>query len=146
LPSDLYFTDAMANAYDMALRTRAVAAYEGGDGSYAELAAVFTLDHRTLERWVARMRETGSVAPHAKGGGWRCPIALAELHAVIRERPDGTSTELCRAYNRRVRRAQRTTPTSFRRAMRRVGYVLKKNGRGRARSTDRTSRRNAPRS
>lgn len=110
----------------MALRTRAVAAYEGGEGSYAELAAVFTLDHRTLERWVARMRATGSVAPHAKGGGWRCPIDLAELHAVVRERPDGTTTELCRAYNRRVRRAQQTTPTSFRRAMRRAGYVLKK--------------------
>jgi transposase len=122
----VYFTGAMANAYDLVLRERAVAAYERGDGSYADLAAVFALDHRTLERWVARLRATGSVAPHAKGGGWRCRIDLGELHAVIRERPDGTTTELCRAYNRRVRRAQRTTPTSFRRAMRRVGYMLKK--------------------
>lgn len=142
----MYLTEAMANPYDMALRARAVAAYEGGEGSYVELAAVFTLDPRTLERWVARLRATGSVAPRAKGGGWRCPIDLAELHAVVLARPDGTTTELCRAYNRRVRRAQQTTPTSFRRAMRRVGYVLKKNGRGRAKSIAQTSRRSAPRS
>ncbi len=136
----------MANPYDMALRARAVAAYEGGEGSYVELAAIFTLDPRTLERWVARMRTTGSVAPLAKGGGWHCPIDLVTLHAVIRERPDGTSAELCRVYNRRVGRAQQTTPTSFRRAMRRVGYVLKKNGLGRAKSTAPTSRRSARRS
>lgn len=142
----MYFTDAMANAYDVALRERAVVAYERGEGSYAAMAALFDLDHRTLERWVARMRTTGSVAPHARGGGWRCPLDLTELHAVIRARPDGTTTELCRAYNRRVRRAQRTTPTSFRRAMHRAGYVLKTNGRGRARSTARTSMPSAPRS
>ena len=136
----------MANAYDVTLRARAVAAYERGEGSYVAMAALFDLDHRTLERWVARMRATGSVAPHAKGGGWRCPIDMAELRTVIGARPDGTTTELCRAYNRRVVRAQRTTPTSFRRAMHRAGFVLKKNGRGQARSTDRTSRRSAPRS
>jgi len=136
----------MANAYDMALRVRAVGAYERGEGSYAALAALFDLDARTLERWVARMRTTGSVAPHAKGGGWRCPIDLAELRTVIGARPDGTTAELCRTYNRRVGRAQRTTPTSFRRAMHRAGFVLKKNGRGRAKSTARTSGPSVPRS
>ncbi len=136
----------MPQPYDMALRERAVAAYERGDGTYAELATLFMLDHRTLERWVARLRATGSVAPRPKGGGWRSPIDLDALRAVVRAHPDGTAMELCRAYNRRVRRAQRTTETSFRRAMHRQGYVLKKNGRGRARSTARTSGRNARRS
>ncbi len=142
----MYFTSAMANAYDVAFRERAVAAYERGEGSYADLAALFLIDHRTLERWVARKRTTGSAAAFPKGGDWRCPIAMDELHAVITARPDGTIAELCRADNRRVRRTRRTTPTSFRRAMRRVGYVFKQNGRGRAKSTARMSAANARRS
>jgi transposase len=133
----------MPNPYDVALRERAVAAYERGEGTYAEVAAMFLVDHRTLERWVARQRTTGSVAPQPKGGGWRCPIALPILHTVIAETPDATVAELCRAYNRRVPRAQQTTVTSCRRAMHREGYVLKKNGRGRARSIARTSKPNA---
>ena len=137
----MYFTDVMPNPYDVALRERAVKAYESGEGSYSQLAALFDLDMRTLERWVARWRVTGSVVPKPRGGGWRCPIDLAVLHAVVREVPDATVAEFCWQYNRRVPRGQRTTPTSFRRAMRRAGFVLKKNGRGRARSTGRTSRR-----
>ena len=143
---ELYFTNAMPNPYDVALRERAVAAYESGEGSYAHLAALFDLDHRTVERWVARWRQTGSVAPQPKGGGWRCPIDTTVLHAVIRERPDATIEELCRAYNHRVPRAQRTSARSLRRAMRREGFVLKKNDRARAKSTGRTSKRSARRS
>ncbi len=136
----------MPNPYDVALRERAVAAYERGEGTYADVAALFLVDLRTLERWVAQQRRTGSVRPRRKGGGWRCPIALPVLHTVIAETPDATLAEICRAYNRRVPRAQQTTVTSCRRAMHRERYVLKKNGRGRARSIGRTSRRNARRS
>jgi len=138
----VYFTDGMANAYDVVFRERAVAAYESGEGAYVEVAEVFGIGHRTLERWVMQWRTTGGVTPRPKGGGWRCPIEMTVLQAVVAERADGTSAELCRAYNRRVPRAQRTTPTSFRRAMHRAGFVLKKNGRGRARSTGRMSVRN----
>jgi len=140
---EVYFTNAMPNPYDVALRERAVAAYESGEGSYAHLAALFDLDHRTVERWVARWRQTGTVAPQPKGGGWRCPIDTTVLHAVIRERPDATIEDLCRAYNRRVRRAQRTSARSLRRAMHREGFVLKKNDRARAKSIGRTSKRSA---
>ena len=72
------------------------------------------------------MRATGSVAQQPKGGGWRSPLGLDALQAAIRERPDGTATELCRVYNRRVGQVEQTTQTSFPRAMRRVGYVLEK--------------------
>lgn len=133
----------MPNPYDVALRARAVRAYESGEGSYSQLAVLFDIDMRTLERWVARWREIGTVAPKPRGGGWRCPIAMTVLHAVVREVPDATVDEFCWEYNRRVPRAQQTTSTSFRRAMRRAGFVLKKNGRGRASSTGRTWRRSA---
>jgi transposase len=127
----------------MAFRGRAVAAYEAGEGGYHELAALFGVGYRTLQRWVAQYRATDSVAPRPRGGGWRSPIAIIVVHAVIRERPDGTSEELCREYNRRVGRAASTSPAGFRRAMSREGYVLKKNGGVRVNKTDPTFSGNA---
>ena len=89
----------MPNPYDLALRERAVTAYERGDGSYAQLAALFDVDHRKLERWVARWRDTQSLAPQPRGGGWPCPIDVTVLRAVVRDGPDATVTELCWKYN-----------------------------------------------
>jgi transposase-like protein len=135
---ELYFNDVMSQAYDVTFRERAVAAYHAGEGGYHDLARVFDIGYRTLQRWVAQERATGSVAPRPNGGGWRCPIDLTVLEAVVREAPDDTVAELCRTYNRRVPRAARTTRTSFGRAMARADFVLKKNARGRASGTDRT--------
>lgn len=134
----VYFNDVMSQSYDVVFRERAVAAYNAGEGGYHDLARVLGLGYRTLQRWVAQERATGSVAPRPNGGGWRCPIDLRVLEAVVREAPDDTVAELCRTYNRRVPRAARTTRTSFGRAMRRADFVLKKNARGRASGTART--------
>ena len=125
----------MPAPYDMAFRGRAVAAYEAGEGGYHELAALFGVGYRTLQRWVARWRTAGVVTAVPKGGGWRSPIVMPTLDAVLTEAPDATCAELCRAYNRRVARAHHTTPSSLWRALRRAGYVLKKNGRGQVKST-----------
>src|SRR5690606_33500562 len=86
----------------------------------------FAIDPRTLQRWIAHERATGSLVPKPKAGGWRCPITLPLLHAVIAAAPDATVTELCRQYNRQAAATAQTTVTSFGRAMRREGYVLKK--------------------
>jgi transposase-like protein len=128
----------MANPYDVALRQRAVLAYERGEGSYAAVAALFDVHPRTLERWVARWRVAESVEPAPRGGGWRSPIDIAVLRVLVREAPDATVAEMCAEYNRRVRRAQRTSPASFHRALVREGFVNKKNGRVQVRSTGRT--------
>jgi transposase len=146
LTFDVYLTDAMAKPYDVAFRGRAVAAYEAGEGGYHDLADLFGIGYRTLQRWVAQYRATESVAPLPRGGGWQSPINVIVLHAVVRERPDGTSEELCREYNDRVGRKGRSNPTSFRRAMKREGYVLKKNGSVRVNATDPTFVPNARRS
>lgn len=134
---------AMPNPYPIELRTRAVEAYECGEGSYAAVATRFSLSSRTLVRWVAREREVGSVAPFKKGGGWQSPVDLATMHGVVDEKPDGTTEELTRAYNRRVRKAQRVHRSSFLRALRRCGYVFKKNVRGPKKPTDPTCAPNA---
>jgi transposase-like protein len=131
----------MANAYGVELRERAVRAYRRGDGTLVEVAATFTIDPRTLQRWIAHERATGSLVAKPKAGGWRCPIVLPLLHTVIAAAPDATVAELCWEYNRRAPAPSHTTVTSLGRAMRREGYVLKKNGRGRARSIARMSRR-----
>ena len=133
----------MAEPYDIVFRQRAVAAYNAGEGGYHRLAGTFGIAYRTLQRWVAQARATGHVAPQPKGGGWSCPIDVEILKAVVREAPDGTVSELCWEYNRRVAAAERTNETSFRRAMRRAGFVLKKNGRARRRLTGRMWRANA---
>ena len=116
LTLNLYLTDAMPTPYDVAFRGRAVAAYEAGEGGYHHLAALFGIGYRTLQRWVAQYRATESVEPKPRGG-WHSPIEVIVLHAVIRERPDGTCDEGSGKYNRRVGRDGRTNATSFRRAM-----------------------------
>ena len=59
----------MPNPYPIELRTRAVEAYECGEGSYAAVANRFSVSGRTLVRWVTRERDLGSVAPFKKCGG-----------------------------------------------------------------------------
>lgn len=141
----MYFTVRMPNPLDERLRARAVRAYEAGRGTYDEIADIFGVGTRTLQRWVARWR-TGERTARPKGGGWRSPIDLPTLEAVVAEAPDATCAELCWAYNRRVAGAQRTTPTSLWRALRRAGYVVKKNGRGRVKSTGPTFAASEPHS
>lgn len=120
----------MPNPYPIELRKLAVAAYETGEGSYDVVAERFAVSGRTLVRWVARARDLGSVAPFDKAGGWHSPVDLEALHAVVGEKPDRTSDELTREYNRRVPKAARVHRSSFIRALRRCGYVFKKNVRG----------------
>ena len=103
-----------------------------GTDTYKEVAAAqFSISVATLIRWVQRERETGSVAPLAKRGGWRSPVDVALLHRLVRERPDRTTDELTRAYTRRVGPAGRVHRSSLLRALQRTGYLFKKNGRGR---------------
>lgn len=136
----------MPNAYDVALRRRAVMAYERGEGSYAVLAALFDLHPRTLERWVARWRVSHSWEPRPRGGGRRSPIDVAIMRVLAQEVPDATVAEMCAEYNRRASRSQRTTPSSLHRALVRAGFVIKKNGRVQAKSTGRMWWPNGPRS
>ena len=78
-----------------------MAAYRRGDGRLVDVATTFAVNPRTLQRWMALDRTTGSLCPRPKAGGWRCPIVLPVLHTVLADAPDATSAELCWEYNRR---------------------------------------------
>lgn len=136
----------MPNPYPLALRERAVRAYETGEGSYEAIADQFAVSLSSLLRWVTQVRTTGEVSPRPRGGGWRSPVDSAVLEHVIAAKPDATCEELRRAYNRRVRRGATVSRSAIVRALHRLGFVLKKNGRARVRSTGPTSGGNGPRS
>lgn len=120
-------------------------AYESRTDTYEDVAARFAIGPATLMRWVQRQRETGTLDPLAKAGGWESPVEWAVLKALLDERADQTCAELTRAYNR-VAPNGRVHRSSIWRALRRTGYVFKKNERARQNKTDRGSKPSAPRS
>src|SRR5215210_268342 len=136
----------MPNPYPTPLRARAVHAYEAGHEAYEVVAARFEVGVATLQRWVRRQRTTGALDPLAKAGGWTSPIDRALLQSLVSERPDRTTEELTRAYNQRATPAARVHRSSVLRALQRLGYVFKKNGRGRQNSIVRASKTSGPRS
>ena len=116
----------MPNPYPTALRERAVRAYESNDETYVEVAERFAIGEATLQRWVRRQRDTGVLDPLAKAGGWVSPVDVALLHQLVQERPDRTTDELTRVYNRQAAPNARVHRSSILRALRRTGYVFKK--------------------
>jgi transposase len=121
----------MPNPYPIELRERAVRAYEDSTDTYVEVAARFGIAVSTLCVWIRQSRDTGSVMPAPKGGGWYSPVDIGLLHRLIRERPDQTTEEVTRAYNRRAALEARVHRSSILRALQRTGFVFKKNDRGR---------------
>lgn len=136
----------MPNPYPTALRERAVRAYESSDETYEDVAERFAVGEATRQRWVRRQRDTGALDPFAKAGGWASPVDVALLHALVRERPDRTTDELTRAYNRRAVPVARVHRSSILRALQRTGYVFKKNDPAQRSTIVRASRPSAPRS
>lgn len=136
----------MADIYDRVFRERAVALYEQSDAGVHPVSERLGIGYRTLQRWIAQRRTTGSLAPRPRGGGWKSGIDLTLLARVVQEVPDSTAAELCAAYNGRVVRTGRTSISGVQRALTRLGFVFKKNARGRWKPTGRTSPPSARRS
>ncbi len=83
--------------YSQDLRDRVIAAVEAGQHSYPEIATTFAVSESTLDKWVKRWRDTGSVAalPFA-GGRQRALKDCADvIRAEVKQQPDVTLDELC---------------------------------------------------
>ena len=127
--------------HSTALRERVIHAYESGEGSQRELAVRFSLSRSTIQNWLNRKHQTGSLEPSERGGGNHSPVDMEILDQVVAERPDSTSRELAVAYNKKVKRRLRVHRSSILRALHRAGYVFKKKEFVRSSESDQTSSR-----
>jgi len=125
------------------LRERVVAAYESSHESYDAVAWQFGVARRALQRWVKLKRETNCVTPRPRGGGNFSPVDVPLLERLVDEARDATSHELTADYNARVDRRARVHRSSIQRALRRAGFVFKKNAYVRRSKTGPTSNESA---
>lgn len=127
----------MPKPYPRELRERVLRAYDRGL-KQDEVAEQFDISRTTLVQWLRLRRETGDIEPLPRGGGMPAKVDSAVLEQVLSELPDGTRAELTALYNRKVQRTDRVHESSLYRALRRLGYVSKKNSRGQRSRSGRT--------
>ena len=129
----------MARAYSMDLRLRVLQDAAAGVPS-KDLAARYHVSLAWVNALKQRQRDTGDPSPR-KQKRWRTPILhaqSAQLEALIQEQPDRTLAEL-----KTLLATSASLPTICR-AVRKLGYRIKKNG-ARGRAGPRGRRRGADR-
>ena len=113
------------------LRTRIVEAYQRGEGSFEELAARFRVGVATVNRYMRRVRHTGSVDPEPHGGGMTAKIGPEDadvLAQLVRTLPNASAADLAMEW--RKRRGVRISLSAMKRALRRLGLTHKKSVQG----------------
>ena len=109
------------------LRLRVVEAYRAGEGTYEELAVRFSVGMASVNRWLRRMRESGTVEPRPHGGGQQLRIQGEDerfLRRLVEAHPDWTEAELGEEI--RTKRELDVSDVTVGRAVRRLGYTVKK--------------------
>jgi len=108
------------------IRSLAVGAYESGVAGRELLAKIFRRSVGTLDRWIREARESGRLAPLARGH--RPPLfgeaEAAELRGFIDGNPGATLEEI------RARFKKRCSLAAMCKIVARLGYTLKKNAAG----------------
>jgi len=127
----------MGKPFATELRERVLNACSG-DRTQDEVADLFGIGRTTIVKWLRLKRETGEVAPRPHGGGMAAKVCPDILRRVMSDLPDGTRSELTARYNELVAKSARVHASSMYRALRRHGYVSKKNGGDRRNSGGRT--------
>ena len=119
------------------IRERALAAYQTGDYTQEEVAAIFRVSARTFQRWLKQYQEHGSTEPGERGHRVAVYLGadLRRLDRLIARHPDATLEELL------ARSGVNGSIMSVKRALDRLGYRYKKNA---ARKRTRARRRQAP--
>jgi transposase len=124
--------------YSTDLRERIVDAYHKAEGSVRELAERFKVAPKTVQNYLNRKRETGSVEPRPHGGGPAPKLddaGVQELRAVVEEKNDRTLDEIANELDRRCKvRVGRSTVW---RIVERLGITRKKNATRRRRRSAR---------
>lgn len=130
--------------YPADFRERLLRAIEAGLPR-AEAAQHFGVHERTIERWQQHQRATGDVAPAPRPG--RPPrlaaAAAPTLAAQLAAAPDATLAMHCDAWA--MATGVRVSVTTMWRAIRRVGWTVKKKSSGRPSGTRRPAPPGEPR-
>ena len=129
----------MAKPYPNELRTRVVKAYQSGEGSLAEIAARFSLGEATVKRWLWLQRDKGDPSPPTWTPGPQAKVSRSDVDALVDRMGDANAGELTAEFNRHHRGSSRIHESSMKRALRRAGYVVKKNVGARSSSSAPTS-------
>ena len=128
------------NPHPEKVRVAVVRAVEEKGMTYAEAAEMLGIGEASVSRILRRHRETGSVAPKAKGGGQTSPIrdeVADQLISLVRSAPDATIEEMTNAL---IDKTGIVTSTSaVGRALRRLGFSRKKRSSSRRSVTNRTT-------
>jgi transposase len=113
-------------AYSQDLRERVMAAVETDTMSHREVAALYSVSESTIEKWLVRKRETGSVAALAPAGGRPRVLAPygATLRAEVKRQPDLALSELCERMQAREGVAANTSMMC--RELKRLNLLVKK--------------------
>jgi transposase len=114
-------------AYSADLRHKIVSAYEQGEGTLDEIAAIFDIGRCSVARYVRLHRSGESLQPKPRGGGVAFSLTekhLAVLQARVAEKNDSTLAELVA----HLADKQKVTvhPSTVCRALRRLGLPRKK--------------------
>jgi transposase len=120
--------------HSIEVRKRAVAAYDAGNLSEAQIASLFGVGESTLRRWRRQLRETGSLQRgHFGNNPPRVrPEDEALVRRLVREQPDRTVDELVFVFVTETGRS--CSESSMKRALARLG-ISRKKSRSRRRSS-----------
>lgn len=125
-------------AYSMDLRRRVLAMCDAGR-STREVARVFAVSEPWVRRLKQRRREDGSISPRPAGGrrfGHFDPVRLEQLERWLRKEPDATLERLLGRVNQEM--GLRCSLMAVCRAVKKIGWSLKKRRFERANKTVRT--------
>jgi transposase len=130
----------MPRPYSTDSRERALAAYEAGEGSQAQLAGRYRVGARTLSRWLRAARAEGRRGPKPRPGG---PGPLGGRSAVLAELVAEQSDATLAEYGERLaaRTGIRRSLSATCRALKALGLVRKQRRSGPPSRTARTSPR-----
>lgn len=130
----------MAAPISVDLRERVIRAWQRKEGTWEELAERFEVGLASVNRWIGRFRQTGTVEPDPHAGGHQHLIPeehLPLLRELVKERPDQTLPDLVEAYARRTK--VYVSDATMGRGLRRAGISRKKSRWWLASESDRTS-------
>jgi transposase len=83
--------------YSIDLRERVLDAYDRGEGTQEELAELFQVSTRWIQKLLAQRQQTGSIAPRPYRQGRKAAITgedIERLREAVRLKPDATLEEL----------------------------------------------------